>query len=358
MSISISNFKCKLMLGDTEEVLKQFPDNTFHTAITSPPYWAQRDYKVEGQLGQEETPEEYVERLVAICEEVRRTLREDGTFWLNIGDGYCKKTIKSSNLKQKDLVGIPWMVAFALKKAGWYLRNEIIWNKLNPQPDSSKDRCAKSHEHVFLLSKSPNYFYDWYGVSVPQKEISIKRAGSKNKVEKRKDYGDDNYAISGESQEKRYKKMREELATLKDGDILRCNRKDVWTLATASGDKDDSKTNHFAIFPQEIVMPCIVAGSSTGGCCSKCQTPLVRKEKSIEFEFSCDCGIGEVKECIVLDPFNGSGTTGKVCKANNRKYVGIDINEDYLNDTREHLGGGEKDMFSQEAETVEEFIKL
>ena len=239
----INDFKCKLLLGDTKKVLKDCPDNTFHCSITSPPYWGQRDYKTLGQLGQEDTPEQYVDNLVTICKEVKRVLRSEGTFWLNIGDGYCKKSIKSSNLKQQDLIGIPWMVAFALRKDGWYLRCDIIWKKENPQPESVTNRPSKSHEHLFLFAKSKKYFYDAEAIKEPQKEISIRRAFSKNKVEQRKDFGDNNYAISGESQDKTYAKMR---ARIKTGEEMLCNKKDVWSLPTAS-----SKFKHFACVDEE-----------------------------------------------------------------------------------------------------------
>jgi len=346
-------FKCKLILGDSKDVLKGLPNNSIHMSVTSPPYWDQRDYKIVGQLGQENTPEEYVEKLVEICKEVKRVLREDGTFWLNIGDGYCKKTIKSSNLKQQDLIGVPWAVAFALRKDGWYLRNDVIWEKINPMPESQTTRLSKSHEHLFLFSKSSKYFFDAQSIAVEQKEISIKRAFSKNKVEKRKDYQDDNYAISGSSQDKTYQKLQKEILSLGPNEYITRNKRDVWTLATAS-----SKAKHFAAFPNELVEPCILAGSSSRGCCPKCQTPWIRKGKSDEWEAGCNCGVLETKESIVLDPFNGSGTTGRVCKGFSRKYVGIEISEEYLEDSRESLVGNEQDIFGEESKTIEEFIDL
>ncbi len=350
--IAGGGFKCKLLLGNAKDALKDVPDNTFHTAVTSPPYWQQRDYRVSDQLGQEETPEEYVEALVEICREVRRVLREDGTFWINIGDGYCQKTLKSSNLKPKDLVGIPWMVAFALRKDGWYLRSDIIWKKKNPMPESQRTRPAKSHEHLFFLSKTDKYFYDWVAIADEQKEISIKRAYSKNSVSKRKDADSDEYAISGKAQDKTYEKLRAEMELLGPDVKPICNKKDVWELATA-----DNKIKHFAIYPDELVHPCILAGSSKY-CCPKCQAPWVRKGKSNEFEPSCECGETETKECMVLDPFNGSGTTGRVCRGFSRKYVGVDISEEYLSYARESLIDNEKDRFSIEAKTIEEFIDL
>ena len=327
MKIDDFQFKYKLFCGNSLKILETIPDNIFHMAVTSPPYFDQRDYGVEGQLGQEETPDEYVDNLVAICREVRRTLREDGTFWLNIGDGYCKKDIKSSYLKQKDLIGVPWMLAFAMRKDGWYLRSDIIWQKENPMPESTKDRLSKSYEHLFLFSKSEKYYYDWRAIAEPQKEISIKRAHSTNHVEKRKDYKNDNYAISGESQNKTYKKMRK---LLHDGKEVVRNRRDIWTIPTAF-----EKEKHFAVFPNDLILPIIEAGTSNRGCCGGCRKPLIRIEESNEFEKQCDCNINEVKPCLVLDPFNGSGTTGRVSGDNGRYYIGIDLNQEYIDNTRE-----------------------
>ena len=348
--IKAGSFKCKLLLGNAIDVLKDIPDNTFHMAVTSPPYWDQRDYKVKGQLGQEETPEEYIDSLVAICREVRRTLREDGTFWLNIGDGYCKKSLKGSNLKQKDLVGIRWMFAFAMRKDGWYLRSDIIWRKTNPMPESQRTRPAKSHEHLFLFAKSEKYFYDALSIADEQKDISIRRAYSKNSVSERKDANSNEYAISGAAQDKTYQKMQKMMEALAPGEKPMCNKKDVWDLATA-----DNKIKHFAMYPDELVKPCILAGSSSKGCCPKCQAPWSREWMG-EWKPTCDCDEKKVNDCIVLDPFNGSGTTGRVCRAQNRKYVGIDISEEYLSYARENLIGDKSGAVSEIIETIDEFI--
>lgn len=343
----VRKFKGKLLLGDTKYALKNCPDNTFHCSVTSPPYWDQRDYKTAGQLGQEDTPEEYVESLVAICREVKRVLREDGTFWLNIGDGYCKKSIKSSGLKQKDMVGIPWAVAFALRKDGWYLRSDIIWHKKNPMPDSAKDRLAKSYEHLFLLSKSNKYFFDMEAIKEPQEPISIRRAQSKNRVDKRKDFGDDNYAISGASQDKTYKKMRERI---KAGEKMFRNKRDVWVLPTA----DNRDFKHFAIYPELLVKPCILAGTSVKGCCPKCKTPWVRKRDVSKWKPNCSCKEKSVQECLVLDPFNGSGTTGRVCMDLHRRYVGVDISKVYIKAARDYFI--EKDFTYTEVDTLADLI--
>jgi DNA modification methylase len=321
-------FKCQLLLGDAIEVLKDIPENTFHMAVTSPPYWDQRDYRVKGQLGQEETPEEYIENLVAICREVRRTLRPEGTFWLNIGDGYCKKTLKESN------------------------RSEIIWRKTNPMPESQRNRPAKCHEHLFLLSKSGQYFHDAEAIADEQKEISVRRAYSKNSVSKRKDADSNEYAISGKAQDKTYKKMQKMMETMGEGYIPLCNKKDVWDIATA-----DNKIKHFAMYPDDLVKPCILAGSSSKGCCPKCQAPWDREWMG-KWKPTCGCGEKETKECIVLDPFNGSGTTGRVCKSHHRKYVGIDISEEYLSYARSELIGNKDESDAQEIESIEEIKEI
>jgi DNA modification methylase len=320
-------FQCKLFGGDTAQIIRPWPDNIFHCAITSPPYWLQRDYDVIGQLGDENTPEEYVDHLISICKEVKRVLRNDGTFWLNIGDNYCKKSLQSSNLKRQDLVGIPWMVAFALRKDGWYLRSDIIWYKTNPQPESVTTRPSKTHEHIFLLTKTDQYFYDAESIKEPQKEISIRRAFSKNAVHKRKDFNNDNYAISGASQDKTYAKMRTKIIA---GETMLRNKRDVWEMATA-----DNTFHHFAIYPEHLVEPCLLAGTSSKGCCPKCKAPWIRTKDITQWEPSCNCQIANIEECIVLDPFNGSGTTGRVCMTWHRKYVGVDINEEYITETRD-----------------------
>ncbi len=340
-------FKYKLLLGDTKNALKNCPNNIFHSSVTSPPYWGQRDYRTVGQLGQENTPEEYVDNLVDICKEVKRVLRSDGTFWLNIGDGYCKKTMKSSSLKQQDLIGVPWMVAFALRKDGWYLRSDVIWQKTNPMPESVNNRPSKSYEHLFLFAKSKKYFYDAEAIKVPQEEISIRRAFSKNKVEKRKDFGDNNYAISGKSQNKTYEKMRRDIAL---GEIPYRNKRDVWTMATA-----DSKLKHFAIYPEGLVEPCILAGTSSKGCCPKCKAPWIRKKDVTKWKASCNCREKGIQECLVLDPFNGSGTTGMVCIDLHRKYIGVDISSVYLKDTRQYFV--EKETFSKEVDFLSDIVE-
>jgi DNA modification methylase len=267
----------KILVGDALSQLKKLEDGSVNTCITSPPYWGLRDYGVGGQLGLENTPEEYVENLVNIFREVRRVLKDDGTLWLNLGDSYAGSgkgrngdgshglgSIKQASnrgavngilrkndtgkLKPKDLVGIPWRVAFALQADGWYLRQDIIWHKPNPMPESVKDRCTKAHEYIFLLSKSQKYYFDSEAIKEPTTD---KRApGNRNK-------------------------------------------RSVWTVTTKP-----FKGAHFATFPLDLIEPCVLAGSPKGG--------------------------------VVLDPFFGSGTTGVVAEKNERRCVGIELNADYV----------------------------
>ncbi len=221
---------CEVVVGDARQVLKQFPDNHFQCAVTSPPYWGLRDYGVEGQIGAETTVEAYLEDLVALFAEVRRTLKNDGVLWLNIGDSYTSggrtwrdtdaknkgrameyRAPTPSGLKPKDLIGVPWKLAFALQSDGWYLRSDIIWNKPNCQPESVKDRPTRSHEYVFLLTKSEKYFYDWQAVAEPS-------ADGKQK-----------------------------------------NRRTVWNLNT-----EPYPGSHFAVFPRSLARLCVAAGSRPG----------------------------------------------------------------------------------------------
>jgi len=255
-----------ILFGDCLDTLKQF-DEKPRCCITSPPYYGLRDYGGEdNQIGQEESPEEYIQNLVKVFREVRNLLTEDGTLWLNIGDSYynyrpgrgqslVKQTVSKSKqdlpdkcarrgnklegLKEKDLIGIPWMLAFALRADGWYLRQDIIWNKPNPMPESVRDRCTKSHEYIFLLSKSQNYYFDVDAIKEPTRR-----------------------------------------------------KRSVWNIQTKP-----YRGAHFAVFPPDLIEPCIKAGSRKGD--------------------------------IVLDPFMGSGTTAAVAKSLGRYYLGCELHKDY-----------------------------
>ena len=272
----------RIICADAVEGLRSLPDSSISMCVTSPPYYGLRDYGSDQQIGTEETPAAYIERLVAVFREVRRVLREDGTLWVNIADCYAGSGKAVWNgIKPKDMIGIPWMLAFALRADGWYLRSDIIWNKINCLPESVRDRPTKSYEHIFLLSRSPRYFFDADAIKEPITEESRKRY-QRGRSEGSK-YGvfSGDQCINGSDYGER---MR--------GQKLR-NKRDIWHISTNSYRMD----GHFAMFPEKLVEPCILAGSQEGG--------------------------------IVLDPFFGSGTTGAVAKRLGRRFIGIDLNPDY-----------------------------
>ena len=295
----------KILCGDAAEQLKTLPRESVNMCVTSPPYYGLRDYGEQGQIGIEQSPSEYIARLVKVFDEVYRVLAKDGTLWLNIGDSYAgsgkgpmtlsqngkNKDVfdmhnriyevpKSwSGIKPKDMIGIPWMLAFALRERGWYLRTDIIWYKTNCLPESAKDRPTKTYEHIFLLAKSRRYYFDYKAIQEPLKEVSkarYKRGRSSNSK----------YAgQQGITQE------REDFS---DFDQQFRRKRDVWEVSTNTYKMDE----HFAMFPEKLIEPCILAGSKVGG--------------------------------VVLDPFFGSGTTGAVAKRFGREYIGIDLNARYL----------------------------
>lgn len=300
----------KIIQGDSLAVMKELPDGYINTCVTSPPYWGLRDYGVDGQLGLEKTPEEYVAKMVELFREVKRVLRDDGTLWLNLGDSYAhslrqsgkkhagelenasKGQIKSgfapnlSGLPEKNLVGIPWRVAFALQADGWYLRQDIIWHKPNPMPESVRDRCTKAHEYVFLLSKSKKYYFDNEGIKEQASQASQERY---------------KYSFGSESQKNR--KMNETVPTGKKEHLIGIttrNKRSVWTVTTKP-----YKEAHFATFPEKLIEPMILAGCHKGG--------------------------------VVLDPFFGAGTTGVVAKKQKKQYIGIELNPEYIKIAKERL---------------------
>ena len=299
--------------GDAIEVLKTMPDQCINTCVTSPPYWGLRDYGVDGQLGLEPTPEEYVANLVEVFREVRRVLRDDGTLWLNLGDTYsgsCQtggvnsisgkgksqphvKHKRNTNLKPKDLIGIPWMVAFALRADGWYLRSDIIWHKPNALPESVTDRPTKAHEYIFLLTKNLKYYYDAEAIKEPIAASTVERAKSKNNASTRKDKGTAQWqsGLTPEQQDKWYSNI--------DENTVR-NKRSVWTVTTKP-----FKGAHFAVFPPDLIEPCILAGCPVGG--------------------------------TVLDPFAGSGTTLLVATQHHRKSIGIELNPEYIEIAKRRL---------------------
>lgn len=290
----------KIYHGDALEVLKTFPSEYVNTCITSPPYWGLRDYGVDNQLGLENTPEEYVCKVVEIFREVKRVLRNDGTLWLNLGDSYNSspsnnqgRGIENSGVglregarnlgrvkrdvaacKPKDLIGIPWMVAFALRNDGWYLRSDIIWHKPNPMPESVTDRPTKSHEYIFLLSKSPRYYYD---------AEAIKTKMECSEHDKRSRQGRKRFPtelING---------IRNSTTEPREY----ANKRSVWTVTTKGFPEA-----HFATFPEELITDCIKAGCPKDG--------------------------------IVLDPFSGANTTGITARKLGRNYLAIELNEKYI----------------------------
>lgn len=283
--------------GDCLEKLKELHAECVDCCVTSPPYYGLRDYGMSEQIGLEETPEEYIEKLVKVFREVKRVLKNDGTLWVNIGDTYNgakqgnTETIKHKNVaeqsdfhkskwdgaKQKDLIGIPWMLAFALRNDGWYLRQDIIWHKPNPMPEPVKDRCVKSHEYIFLLSKKPHYYFDYEAI---QEDALCKddNRGGCGRIE-----------YDGKRNQGTDKKAQVSFVTI----VEKRNKRDVWSISPKP-----VREAHFATFPEELIKPCILAGSQVGG--------------------------------VVLDPFFGSGTTGRVAMELNRKYIGIELNPEYI----------------------------
>jgi DNA modification methylase len=305
-----------LLTGDAQKALAALPAGSVQTCITSPPYFGLRDYGAKGQVGLEATPAAYVARLVAVFCEVRRVLRDDGTCWINLGDSYAgsnmtggnnginasggpdgykikrqfKRPSALGNLTTKQLLGIPWRVAFALQADGWVLRSDVIWAKPNPMPESVRDRPTKSHEYLFLLSKQPRYYYDAEAIKEPAAFTETRRRGSPNRLVT-------NGTVTFQGQ-----RLRNGL-----GDTgLRCpsvagrNRRTVWTVATAP-----LREAHFAAFPPKLIEPCVLAGSRKGD--------------------------------LVLDPFSGAATTGLVALQHGRRYIGIDLNARYHEIARRRL---------------------
>jgi len=306
---------CQLIQGDCLEKLKELEAGTAHTCITSPPYYGLRDYGVSGQIGLESTPTEYVEKLVAVFREVRRVLRDDGTVWLNLGDSFNSAasnqngkgldgSIRSGNqargrnnhtwpgLKPKDLLGIPWRVAFALQADGWYLRSDIIWHKPNPMPESVTDRPTKAHEYLFLLSKRKRYYYDGDAIKEPSVDSWNPKKGFGTLRRK---------ADQLTPTQLRFQRTQFAHDTHHDDiDKTGRNRRTVWTVATKP-----FKGAHFATFPPKLIEPCVLAGCPEGG--------------------------------TVLDPFAGAGTTGLVAIQHNRNFIGIELNAEYIRMARRRI---------------------
>ena len=308
----------RIKFGDCRDIMRQWAKDgvKVQTCVTSPPYFGLRDYGHDGQIGHEETPDKFVAQLVEVFSCVRDILADDGTLWLNIGDSYgavggntyegfnerCNGTGGDGSkqnstlngvtgrkiqtgLKPKNLLGIPWRLAFALQSDGWILRQDIIWHKPNPMPESVRDRCTKAHEYIFLLSKSPKYYFDNEAIKKPVKQDW----GDRNRTNGK--YHNEGTGLQPHGGlEKSYKKA---------------NKRSVWKVSTKP-----YKGAHFAVFPPDLIEPCVLAGSREGD--------------------------------IVLDPFMGSGTTAMVAKRNNRQYIGCELNPEYkpLQDERINSLGG------------------
>jgi DNA modification methylase len=375
----------QILVGDVRTRLAEIPDASIQTCITSPPYWGLRDYGQDDQIGLEQSPQDYVDAMVEVFKEVKRVLRDDGTLWLNVGDSYAgsgkrpagnlgKKNdernmekkhsaIIPNGLKAKDLVGIPWRLAFALQADGWYLRQDIIWAKPNPMPESVSDRCTKSHEYIFLMTKSAKYYYDHIAIKEPSVTYN---PASKKKSEKKN--------IVGNMSERGVTRTTEglNLKTQAEKTYEMRNRRDVWIINTKA-----FKGAHFAVMPEKLVEPSVLAGTSEFGCCSKCGTSYVRIIKKGEIEprktrdyllsvipgrdkpsrmqsvdmlaipvetvgwqQSCNCIDSNPIPSTVLDPFTGSGTVAVVALRNNRNFIGTELNPEYAQIAIERIGLG------------------
>jgi len=339
--------KFQLIHGNSKEVLKPFPNNIFQCCVTSPPYWQLRDYFEKEQLGQEKSSEEYIQNLVEIFREVKRVLRKDGILWVVIGDTYVRADFKKrgilTNLKVKNLVGIPWKLAFALQKDGWYLRCDVIWQKTNVLPDGAKDRPTRSHEYIFQFTKSSKYFYDYYAVLEKAKSERIKRETG-----------------FGAKHQKGTFRMDQKRVFIDYGTK---NKRSIWISSVAS-----SKNVHFAVFPLKLINTAVKASVSKKGCCSKCRAPwkrILEKVKETDNSYSlelrsrgwkptCKCLNTNVIPCLVLDPFAGTSTTGVAAFMNHADYVGIDLNANYLKLSKDKLMTedclGENDIFVEQEE--------
>ena len=418
--------------GNALERLREMPDESVHCVVTSPPYWGLRDYGVDGAYGLEPTLDEYIERMVKVFREVRRVLRKDGQLWLNLGDAYAGSgkgmnadgthsvgakqetnigsltaPVKSKRmprgegrwgggdsyvpeLKPKDLVGLPWRVAFALQADGWWLRSDIVWHKPNPMPESVRDRPTRAHEYVFLLTKEPRYFYDAEAIREPLDESSIARISQPSFWEQtggEKDYEasgvNGNRSARGRYPQKTDKQRghsrrhagfndRWDDMSKQEQQAMGANKRTVWSIAT-----QPYKEAHFATYPEKLVEPCILAGTSEKGVCAETGAPWTRiadkqrlhnGEPMLPVAWPGRNGTGgvgpqgdghrryqttvttlgwqptchhdaEPVPATVLDPFCGSGTTGVVALRHGRSFVGIELNPEYVEMARQRIIG-------------------
>jgi DNA modification methylase len=392
----------RIIEGDCRDTLATLDAGSAQTVVTSPPYFGLRDYGHDGQIGLEPTPDEFVAALVGVFREVRRVLRDDGTVWLNLGDSYSgsdpsgasyesettkrrreqgsqdgafrvsptlgarglsyadKKPTPAAGTKPKDLIGIPWMVAFALRADGWYLRSDIIWAKSNPMPESVTDRPTKAHEYVFLLSKGPRYFYDADAIKEAAAPATL--ADARMGTERAADFdrAAENFG-EGTSASRRMARN-----AVGDPEVGR-NKRSVWTVAT-----QPFPGAHFATFPPKLIEPCILAGSSSQAC-GECGAPWQRvvertamvvkptpkrtewqatddhartqtggtmveppTSRTVGWEPTCEHRDGS-GSCAVLDPFAGAGTTGVVALRHGRSFIGCELNPEYVALARDRI---------------------
>jgi DNA modification methylase len=331
-----------ILTGDARGRLLELPESSIQCCVTSPPYWNLRDYGIKGQIGAEQTPEDYVANLVVVFREVRRVLKPDGVLWCNIGDTYAgggnggggsfaKDGIRAAQngtdkkvahrkgargcgngRKPKDLIGIPWMVAFALRSDGWWLRDDVVWNKPNPMPDSCKDRCTRAHEFVFQLTKSARYYFDAAAIREPAKESTIKEVLEGYNGTAQKDFIGNGVQDASATKKRVTASLRKRLdkqrghsrrhagfnarwdaLTKEEQQAIGSNKKDVWTIAPTN-----YKGAHFAVMPTALAKLCILAGSKPGD--------------------------------TILDPFGGSGTTGQVALELGRRAILCELNPEYV----------------------------
>lgn len=408
----------QILIGDVLDRLRELPDESVHCVVTSPPYWGLRDYGVKGQIGLEKTPAEYLAKMTKVFREVRRVLRSDGTCWMNMGDSYAsspnQRSIKDGDTvgwkqatntasrltpsrspagsKPKDLMGMPWRLAFALQEDGWWLRQDIIWSKPNPMPESVTDRCTKAHEYIFLLTKSARYFYDAEAIRQPFSPETKALSFETMEFSRRDSFARGTKHTAGKHGQKAQHRPDRDEVSYTGG----ANKRSVWEIATEAFPEA-----HFATFPTKLVEPCILAGTSEKGCCSDCGDPWTRiVESSKEYEAfkvaertrkgkgngagggmrsnnlaalgltagtsnksvssesitkgwtkgwtkGCNCD-AKVVPCTVLDPFNGSGTTGVVALRYHRNYIGIELNPEYAAMAERRIGG-DNPMFNRRA---------
>ncbi|WP_309386057.1 DNA-methyltransferase [Cerasicoccus frondis] len=394
-----------ILMGDCRESMRTLDARSVQCCVTSPPYWALRDYGVQPTLweamefvpmaglppvqipamecclGLEDDPLAFVGHMVLVFREVWRVLRDDGVLWMNFGDSAAP----SGSLKPKDIMGMPWRVALALQADGWTLRQDNIWNKPNPMPESAKDRCTKAHEYIFLLSKSARYYWDHEAMREPVSGTAHPRGRGVNPKAKWKtpdgwdtstgDGGHGSIHRKGREKGKRQVKQNESFSDAVKGLVTTRNKRSVWTV-----NPQPYPEAHFATFPEALVLPCILAGTSAKGCCPECGAPWervvvkgevdkehqracggdengeyhgkatkdygkaraedpsavkarilagMRERKTVGWEPTCDCGEHDPIPCTVLDPFGGSGTTGRVALEEGRSVVLCELNPEY-----------------------------